>query len=833
VFVNGSALAGASSQNFGSRVAVWAVAEKGFSFKNWSSETKKAKFDNANSVNTTVTLDSTATITANFVSAKGGGTAATPSMICTLTVATGEGGNVSLDPEGTAYPNKPKTSKRLSATDLKSDLSSGQSRFGYMIGTQVTVRATPNLGYAFTGWSGASGSKNAVVTIMMDGNRTLTANFDEQTVKLYVVTISSVSMDPTGGGSYTEGEKVGISAGTAPTGYKFKNWTAANDDVTFANANRTSTSFTMPANAVTITANFELLSGGEPSNPLYVATISSAGTGATGGGGYTEGATVSITAGTAPDGQQFKNWTSSDGVKFADANKTATTFAMPAKAVTVTANFETIKYTVTLLTTDSYATGGGSYAAGSPVTVTAGTAPNGRRFKNWTSEDGVTFGDANNSTTTFIMPANPVRVTAVFEPVYTATVLSAGTGASSGGSYAAGETVSISAGIAPSGQQFKNWTSADGVTFTNTNSAATTFIMPGNAVTVTAVFDGIKYAVTVSSAGTGATGGGSYTAGATVSISAGTAPSGQQFKNWTSADGVTFGNANSVTTTFTMPSKAVTVTAAFEAIPIQTYTVTVSSAGTGATGGGNYAAGATVSISAGTAPSGQQFKNWTSSDGVTFGNANNATTTFTMPSKAVTVTAVFGGTFIDNRDSKIYRIVSIGEQTWMAENLNYQTLSGSWCYLNSTDSCNKYGRLYDWNTVMAGATSSTANPSGVKGVCPSGWHLPSDKEWDNLVTAAGGSSVAGSKLKSSSGWNYSSAISSSSTDEFGFSALPGGIRYSDGRFDDAGDNGYWWTATEDSDDNAYNLLMYYYYDYVFEFNYYKSNGFSARCVQDK
>jgi len=209
VFVNGSALAGASSQNFGSRVAVWAVAEKGYSFKNWSSETKKAKFDNANSINTTVTLDSTATITANFVSAKGGGTAATPSMICTLSVATGEGGNVSLDPEGTAYP---KTSKRLSATALKRDLSSGQSRFGYMIGTQVTVRATPNLGYTFTGWSGASSSKNAVVTIMMDGNKTLTAVFEastpvtppgdnvSQTVNGY-----TFEMVPVAGGTFTMG----------------------------------------------------------------------------------------------------------------------------------------------------------------------------------------------------------------------------------------------------------------------------------------------------------------------------------------------------------------------------------------------------------------------------------------------------------------------------------------------------------------------------------------------------------------------------------------------------------------------------------------------------
>jgi formylglycine-generating enzyme required for sulfatase activity len=91
-----------------------------------------------------------------------------------------------------------------------------------------------------------------------------------------------------------------------------------------------------------------------------------------------------------------------------------------------------------------------------------------------------------------------------------------------------------------------------------------------------------------------------------------------------------------------MPANAVTVTANFQAHP--TYSVTVI-AGTGASGGGNYAAGATVNISAGTAPSGQKFKNWTvTSGGVTLSNANSSTTSFTMPANAVTVTANFEAT---------------------------------------------------------------------------------------------------------------------------------------------------------------------------------------------
>jgi hypothetical protein len=245
------------------------------------------------------------------------------------------------------------------------------------------------------------------------------------------------------------------------------------------------------------------------------------------------------------------------------------------------------------------------------------------------------------SITMFVGCDNPVDEGGSTPATYTVTVVSEGTGATGGGNYAEGATVNINAGTAPAGKKFKNWTTADGVTFANANSAATTFTMPAKAVTVTANFETTAeatYKVTVVSEGTGATGGGDYAENATVTINAGTAPAGKQFKNWTTDDGVTFANADSAATTFTMPAKAVTVTANF----VPTYTVTVVSEGTGATGGGNYAADATVTIYAGTAPEGKYFVNWTTTDdGVTFANADSATTTFTMPAKAVTVTAVF------------------------------------------------------------------------------------------------------------------------------------------------------------------------------------------------
>src|SRR5215469_10890371 len=91
--------------------------------------------------------------------------------------------------------------------------------------------------------------------------------------------------------------------------------------------------------------------------------------------------------------------------------------------------------------------------------------------------------------------------------------------------------------------------------------------------------------------------------------------------------------------------------------------------------------------------------------------------------------AITYGSFTDSRDSKTYRTVVIGTQTWMAENLNYNA-TGSKCYNDSTQYCDLYGRLYDWTTAMAGVSSSSANPSGVLGICPVGWHLPSDAEWN-------------------------------------------------------------------------------------------------------
>jgi len=163
-----------------------------------------------------------------------------------------------------------------------------------------------------------------------------------------------------------------------------------------------------------------------------------------------------------------------------------------------------------------------------------------------------------------------------------------------------------------------------------------------------------------------------------------------------------------------------------------------------------------------------------------------------------------------------YKTVKIGDQTWMAENLNYNPGTGnSVCYDNSPANCTKYGRLYDWETA--------------KTVCPAGWHLPSDAEWTALINHVGGESTAGTKLKAKSGWDTDGYIAG--TDNYGFSALPGGRSYSDGSFDDLDEYVSWWSSTDYDSDRAYFRRIDYNRENVTRNYRAKEYMFSVRCVQ--
>ena len=193
---------------------------------------------------------------------------------------------------------------------------------------------------------------------------------------------------------------------------------------------------------------------------------------------------------------------------------------------------------------------------------------------------------------------------------------------------------------------------------------------------------------------------------------------------------------------------------------------------------------------------------------------------------------------IDNRDNKTYKAVVIDTQTWMAENLNYNE-NGSKCGSGgsltnaNTTTCGTYGRLYDWSTAMGllSSCNSSTCVSQVKakhrGICPNGWHIPSNVEWTTLINYVG--SNAGTRLKVNSFlWNSNGK----GTDDFGFAALPGGYGSSDGSFYGVGTHGYWWTATEGSASYAYGRYMYYSYAGVDSDNYGKTSLRSVRCLQD-
>jgi uncharacterized protein (TIGR02145 family) len=181
-----------------------------------------------------------------------------------------------------------------------------------------------------------------------------------------------------------------------------------------------------------------------------------------------------------------------------------------------------------------------------------------------------------------------------------------------------------------------------------------------------------------------------------------------------------------------------------------------------------------------------------------------------------------------------YRTQRIGDQVWMAENLNYD-VAGSKCYNDEPSNCATYGRLYNWSTAMGlpSSCNSTSCASQInakhRGICPSGWHIPSDAEWTTLTDYVG--SNAGTKLKATSGWNSYSGVPAG-TDVYSFFALPGGSGSSYGSFYSVGDRGLWWSASEDSSGYAYGRYMDYDSEGVY-YNYYDKSGlFSVRCLQD-
>lgn len=225
-------------------------------------------------------------------------------------------------------------------------------------------------------------------------------------------------------------------------------------------------------------------------------------------------------------------------------------------------------------------------------------------------------------------------------------------------------------------------------------------------------------------------------------------------------------------------------------------------------------------------------------------------------------------------DGNRYKTIQIGDQIWMAENLKTAHYANGveiqlvesgldWvaltytdkamCYYDNTaENKDTYGALYTWAAAVNGSFSSETNPGGVQGICPVGWHLPSDNEWKELEMYLGMSqheadmfsfrgSNEGSKLAGESSlWdgpivNENERLIDNA--DFGtscFNALPGGYRtaYSNGLFSQSEDIAEFWCATESGDTLALIRLLHYYNTSVYRFTSSKKSGASVRCIKD-
>ena len=189
----------------------------------------------------------------------------------------------------------------------------------------------------------------------------------------------------------------------------------------------------------------------------------------------------------------------------------------------------------------------------------------------------------------------------------------------------------------------------------------------------------------------------------------------------------------------------------------------------------------------------------------------------------------------DERDGKVYKTVKIGEYTWMAQNLNFET-ENSYCYEDKPENCEKYGRLYTWAAAMdstgtyngegkncgSGKKCSPRLYLGVRGICPDGWHLPSEMEWNELIETVGGFENAGKMLKTTE-------ISNNGSNDYGFSAVPVGRRNNKGKYDD--DYAVWyWSSFENSE---YAVKTAHSYNEQMEISVVdKRYAFGIRCLQD-
>lgn len=203
------------------------------------------------------------------------------------------------------------------------------------------------------------------------------------------------------------------------------------------------------------------------------------------------------------------------------------------------------------------------------------------------------------------------------------------------------------------------------------------------------------------------------------------------------------------------------------------------------------------------------MSSWSGGEAGTIGSSSSVMLSSSSETLSVVDPAsVVKGTFADSRDGQTYKTVTIGSQTWMAQNLNFETANSD-CHEDKVSNCDKYGRYYTWEAAM--------------NACPGGWHLPTWAEFDVLISAVGGAEIAGNILKSTDGW-YNNG---NGLDSYGFSILPTGEK-SGGE----GRQAHFWSSTEFTDTYASYAYLCSDYRNVAVYNNSKEEKKYVRCVKD-
>jgi len=221
--------------------------------------------------------------------------------------------------------------------------------------------------------------------------------------------------------------------------------------------------------------------------------------------------------------------------------------------------------------------------------------------------------------------------------------------------------------------------------------------------------------------------------------------------------------------------------------------------------------------------------------------AENAVTKSYVDNLIETVKGILSGNKIIDRDGNIYNTVLIDNQLWMTENLrttkyndgtpipkvtdnSWGTLTtGAFCWYNNDSAKYEipYGKLYNFYAVLI--------PREAQKLCPSGWHVPSQTDWEELITFLGGPKEAGGKLKET-GTSHWRTPNTGATNETGFTALPGGFRPD--RFEDTGEFGYWWSSTVGGELRSYSIRLLYTSEELQKTSSLFKSGLSVRCMKD-